>query len=405
VIFTGVSQDVSGLRTNFSGVARADSVADRVRAGGGSVAFLQESVPWFGEFFAKPGDQVTSGAWASGTPALRRAFESDASLLVVHLTGADAVGHAQGTTSTAYAQMVRRQLDIVKTSVAAVRAEPTAGRTHWLIGADHGHVPRGGHGGPEASVTEVAWVLLAAGADEGEALRDSPTRLPATVIAPWMAELLGIDPPREALSGPPPVSAHERSDAAAAETRVGARQASVAHALASAERAAHRTIGFTAAGLALLLAGLVDPLRRARQLAALLPSCAAVASFFALGPGWTFSSIRHETAFFEEAILVLALGAASAWPLAQRWGASPRIAVLLSAVLPVAVFGAVWGDLGRAHAGPAATMLSAASGLLPAGVVLGLLSALAAVSLGRGAAALRRRGSAQRRADSAGDPA
>jgi hypothetical protein len=379
VIFTGVPQDVSGLRTNFEGHARADSLADRVHERGGSVAFLQESVPWFGDFFASSGDLVAGGPWAGGRDVFDRAFASEAALIVVHLTGADAVGHAVGAAHPTYPAMVRRQLDIVKSHVEAVRPSPAAARTHWLIGADHGHVPRGGHGGPEPAVAEVAWVLLAAGADAGAHFVTPSERLPATAIAPWAAQLLGVPAPLEALSAAPRLGLPASTEPAPANETGGfhliARQRAVADALEKGRTQAHRLVVVTTIAASLVLLILGSLWRPRRRLVALLPTAAAIALFLLAGPGVTFSGIRHERVFFQEAVSILALGAALVWPLAARWGASLRASILLSALPPMIAFVAVWGELGTAFLGPRATMLLPSSGLVPPGVLVGVLAA------------------------------
>lgn len=373
VIFTGVSQDVSGLRTNFEGTARADSLADRVHAGGGSVALLQESVPWFGQFFATPADTVVNAPWAGGASAFEQAIASKATLITVHLTGADAVGHARGAADPAYVAMVRRQLDTIVAAVRAADASETASLTHWLVGADHGHTARGGHGGPEPEVTNVAWVQLAAGADRGLARTENPERLPATVVAPWIAQLLRVQAPLEALSAAPIDSAAPWSTAPA--NRLAARQAAVSAAVANAVASTHHEIIKSVVALTAAFVGLLVWSGRRGHAASVLPTIAAIVAFLAFGPGLTFSAIHHERAFLTEAPILLGLGAAITWPLASRWGASLLGAIGWAALVPVGVFAVVGGALGPARLGPIGTMLACASGLVSAGVAAGTLVA------------------------------
>jgi hypothetical protein len=372
VLLTGVPQPVSGIRANDFTRARADSVVDRIHAAGGTAAFVQESVPWFGEMFGGPSDVVANGAWAGGVPAFRQAYDSGASLIVVHLTGADNAGHGSGAASVAYRWTVDRQVEAINALVFSVKETSSARATHWLVGADHGHTQAGGHGGPEPEVSEVSWLLLATGKNEGVRAAAPSTRLPATVIAPFVSSLLGVQAPRHALAIAPalPPAIAMRSIPASALVE---RNTAVDEARRSHEAYVRRRVGFTAVGLVLAgLAGLARLHTRTR-VASITPVLAAVLAFGVLGPGFTLSAIHSERAYLQTVVACLAGGALVCWPAARMAGATITATIAVSLGPALAALALTAGSLGQTEPGPIATLLLASTGLLPPGVTLGVL--------------------------------
>ncbi|RYE84246.1 MAG: hypothetical protein EOO75_18350, partial [Myxococcales bacterium] len=159
VVLTGVPAWVSGIRNNPYTTGRADTVADRVRAAGGQVAWLLDGVPWFHELAGRPDEPVGLGqGWS--VPAFEAAWASGAALIVVHLARTDGVAHHLGTEGDAYREALDAELAHVRALREVVAASPDRDRSWLLVGSDHGHRPAGGHGGPEPVVTQVLWTAL-----------------------------------------------------------------------------------------------------------------------------------------------------------------------------------------------------------------------------------------------------
>lgn len=389
VSLTGVPQRVSGIRANFSTTARADSVADRVHAAGGTVAFLQESVPWYGELFAKPADFVSSAPWAGGTAAFARASEHGAALVVVHLTGADNAGHGSGAGSEAYRWTIDRQIEAIVALVKQAEGTPRERDTRWLVGADHGHTQAGGHGGPEPDVTQVSWLLLAAGRDRDVPTHRVRTRRSATVIAPLIAQLLGVEAPRHALAEPPPlpptIAAPRPVPRMLLPRLFAVQEAEEAHALAI-----RRRMALTQTFFVLAFAVALWRLSWSQLLAAAAPTVLATVAFALLGPGFTLSAIHSEQAFLRSSLFVIALGGGFGWSLSRRTGTAIETALFVGLLPALTTFALTAGSLGTSDLGPVATLLSSSTGLLPPGLALGVVG----VELGARfvARARRRRG-------------
>ncbi len=195
-LLTGAPHSASGVRTNrFEGRARLDSLADRVRAARGSVAFVAEGLDWMRRMHGRPGD--------GGSDDRRSIEELDPHLaafraasapafLIVHVTSTDSSAHAEGIASDAH----RRALERADRAIARVAREAEA----VFVLADHGHRAAGGHGGPEPEVARAPLLARAPGlaARRLEAPVD-PTRLAATFTA-W----LGVEAPRAAAGAPEP---------------------------------------------------------------------------------------------------------------------------------------------------------------------------------------------------------
>lgn len=287
-LFTGAPHSASGVRSNrFEERARLDSLADRVRAAGGSVAFVAEGLDWMRRMHGRPGD-AGSDARASidDLDAHLAAFRaaSAPALLIVHVTSTDSTAHAEGVASDAH----RRALERADRAVARVARDVDA----VVVLADHGHLAAGGHGGPEPEVARAPLLVRAPGL-EGRHLEApvDPTRLAATFAA-W----LGVEAPRAAVGAPEPAllpagvepvgeREHARLASLAAQGRAESR-------LALVER--QRWVVLLAA-LAILMA--LGPIKRAYgfdrsvPVAILLFPLFAVGLHLALGRPLTLSAI------------------------------------------------------------------------------------------------------------------
>lgn len=400
VLLTGVPQAVSGIRNNtHAGRARADDVAARVREAGGTAGWALETVPWFHDLFGAPEDPyerlgdvpplnpVTDRFDPPSPPAgtkfekMARVLSAAPTLAVLHFVGPDHAGHHRGTASPEYRAAAAEAVS----AIAALRAEqaqrPEGARTVWMIGADHGHLPEGGHGGPEASVRRTTWIGLwpAARAETGTLRRppvDVPGVVPADRLAATFAAVLGVPPPREALGEPLPLPDRPVAPSPA----LAARAAAVRDAVAVADRDAHRAVATRAAALALGLLGLGAALvrgerRREKALAlagALLPILGGCLGFWALGPGVTLSAIRTHFGFMSHALLATTLGAAATYPLVRRLAPPRTWLCVASGLLPAAAWAVTAGSMGSSRLPDSLLLLAPATGLLPWGILAGL---------------------------------
>lgn len=188
-LFTGVTPDGSGVRSNrYTGPARLDSLADRVRAAGGDCAWVGEELAWLPELFAADGERVEVGPEALGAE-LDGVLAEGATLTVVHVLRVDESAHEGGVATPEHRAALEAADDLIARVAATLDDE-----TLFAVISDHGHIDGGGHGGFEPEVARVPFLLLAPGIEPG--LRRGV--IPATAIAPTLAAWLGVLPPRTA---------------------------------------------------------------------------------------------------------------------------------------------------------------------------------------------------------------
>ena len=102
-----------------------------------------------------------AGDWKATAHA---AVASDAPLVFVHVLAVDDAGHHHGHDSAEYVAAAR-EADAVIADLVAAR-----GDARWFLLSDHGHRdgPRGGHGGDEPSVRQVAACIAGPGVVPGK---------------------------------------------------------------------------------------------------------------------------------------------------------------------------------------------------------------------------------------------
>lgn len=327
VLFTGVSQELSGVRTNqHLGPAPVDTIMDRVRARGGRVAWALTGVRWMHDLAGRPGEVFLRGAAATDPESFSVAAKAD--LTVLHLVAPDGAGHEHGAASPEYRTAVHRAVDTVM-RLRKLRPDAT-----WFVGADHGHTAKGGHGGPEPEVVHVTWLAFApSGPKGGHDGRVSADRMAAT-----LALAAGVPPPRHALGDalslpgiaapPAPPAREDRRRAVAAVPRANPL--------------------VRAAGLVPVLLLLVG---RSTRWASLVP-LAAFGVHVALGGGPTLSAMPEVTPYVTATLLRMTLGAAIAWALVRRKTSALSLAAS-SVAWPVAALlvhrfalSEVWGSRG-----------------------------------------------------------
>src|SRR5262249_41785755 len=159
-IMTGVAPSWSGVRSNqFSGRVPVDALTQRVQAAGGKVAYVADVSPTLPSMM--PGwDEVRLVPWDGLLASTSRALLADGPALTVFLVDECAhAGHLFGGASPEY----RRAAEKYDELLGAIWAELDPARDTLVVTADHGHLARGGHGGPEPEVVTVPLVLAGAG--------------------------------------------------------------------------------------------------------------------------------------------------------------------------------------------------------------------------------------------------
>ena len=365
---TGAPPVLTGVHTNrFRGGVELDSVFVRARAAGLRVVAVTDDVTWWGEMFPG-GFEDHQASFAAFTDATARAFGPDAGtgdargafgpdagaggagdaggaggargaaaawialggggaaardtgfdVALLHTVIVDSAGHASGAASTAYRDAVSETGVWLRAMLA--RLDPA--RDTLVVVSDHGHLDRGGHGGPEPVVLRVPLFLAGRGARAV-----APARCPAATtmdVAPTLAALAGVAPPRHAV-GRALVELLDlpAEELAAAEALGRARRAALAVALggsaADGERAlasvlprprapAALPLAGAAAGWLVLCAALValaggGARPGARAALALVYPLAAAAVLVAIEP-ISFSAVRAGSAEYAARLLVL----------------------------------------------------------------------------------------------------
>jgi hypothetical protein len=367
-ILTGVPQWAAGILGNGYSRERADGVSDRVRDGGGKVAWMLETVPWFCELFCGPWDLVVRGRVVTIPETFEGVWDSGPNLIVLHLTEVDEAGHRYGAASEEYEAASRRAFGIVASFRAIVRERRGGPSAIWFVGADHGHTPHGGHGGPEEAVRRVSWVALY---DRGSTADASgyaaPPMTPVTALAPTIARALGVSAPRESIAdGLPLMTSFLGEPFHANVERVRAievaRTANRARPLGNARSRAAFIVGLLIATFAAIVIA-----RRKQGLAETFVFVVAVAGFLAVGPGLSMSSVRTEGWYLARGLLTLTTFGAAAWAVARRW-ASPFVSAGACVVFPLLALVAMRGSLGQSDVTAVESVLWPSLGLVPASV-------------------------------------
>jgi hypothetical protein len=198
-ILSGAPQQVSGVTTNwFDTAVPVETLFDVAHAAGAAVVvsapddfetlYLQDRDEIVGRSYFKPwteGEYMSAGYVDEAIALIEREHPQ---LIVVHLPDADDTAHEFGADSEEYRAVLARIDGDLAHLVAAVQDD----RTTFVICADHGHVPSGGHGGWEADAIETPAVFLGRGVQLGSGSMDQSD------IAPTVAALMGWDIPRHA---------------------------------------------------------------------------------------------------------------------------------------------------------------------------------------------------------------
>ncbi len=111
-------------------------------------------------------------------------LEHNPNLMLVHSMEVDQMGHDYGGVSDEYRDAARRNDSYIRDFVEAI---PSPADSIVIVTGDHGHIDRGGHGGPEKPAVEVPLVIFGKGVNNSPA--SGYTQLD---IAPTLSALLGL---------------------------------------------------------------------------------------------------------------------------------------------------------------------------------------------------------------------
>ncbi len=208
VIGTGAWQEQHGQTTNFDGhLIPLDTIFLSARRAGLSTALTGDE-SWktlYGSqvdtMMVEPGpedphhdmDGVRKQDDAIEADALKMLKENRPNLLLIHFTAPDNAYHGYGV----FSPQAQRAVQDVDARVGRLLQAVDLSKTTIFFTADHGHIDRGGHGGPEPVVMNVPFVAA------GNAVKPGKYDLALqTDIAPTAAVLLGTSLPTDNQGNP-----------------------------------------------------------------------------------------------------------------------------------------------------------------------------------------------------------
>ena len=199
-----------------------------------------------------PFDDARYAPWPGGFSEAGAAVAAGNAELVILLVGAvDAAGHAHGAASEEY----RIAAEGADRALARALGHVDLAQDAIVVVADHGHTPRGGHGGVEADVVSVPLVAAGAGIVPGAV----PQNARLVDVAPTVSALLGIPAPGHGLGRTlTEILALSPDDAARRTAADNARLTATTAIVAAAEaRAAVATLAHRAARFAIVGGGVI----------------------------------------------------------------------------------------------------------------------------------------------------
>jgi 2,3-bisphosphoglycerate-independent phosphoglycerate mutase len=200
VMLTGAWQEVHGQPSNYNprrlkvehlfGTARRAGRTTALAAGANAHRLFEPHVAHAVEFPEEPEsapfEHYAGVHRRQGDAALALLRDRRPDLAFLELHAVDEAGHGWGATSAEYRAAAALADDELRRIVQAL----DLAQATLVVTADHGHVPAGGHGGPEAPVMEVPLVMTGAGVRAGA--RGAASQVD---LAPTLAALLGVAVP------------------------------------------------------------------------------------------------------------------------------------------------------------------------------------------------------------------
>ena len=199
VLWTGRTQQESGVLYRIP--ALAEPPVDALPRAVSSRAIAESHpaiVHSFGFASAEPpldreAPEALPEGWREGfAERAVEAIRSDARLVFVHVLRIDEAGHAEGGASEAYAAAAVEADAILGTLLRAEVERGGGGSSRWLVLADHGHRPAGGHGGAEPEIRLVRACVVGDGVLKD--IYDDPVDLHLIDLARFVGESLGVAP-------------------------------------------------------------------------------------------------------------------------------------------------------------------------------------------------------------------
>ncbi len=201
-MLTGVPPWASGVHTNdHEGAVALPSIFAAARRAGVMTHVLADGTDWWTSLFPNDFDSVTivpKANFDGALDALQRPPGDQPSLVLVHIVDADDAAHDFGT-GDAYEVALAAAGQRIQRLIRRLEPADTL-----FVTADHGHIARGGHGGPEPEVMAIPFIAFGAGVvpfQGGEhtwcgSLVDVPTTVAAR---------LGISPPAASFGSQLPI--------------------------------------------------------------------------------------------------------------------------------------------------------------------------------------------------------
>lgn len=209
VMLSGAWSEVNGQTTNYHprplrvehafSVARGQGLLTALAAGAGGLRLFAPYVarpvayprhPETAPFAAYLAAQRIQEAQAR---ALLKDVRGQPGLVMIELHAVDETGHGWGGASPEYARAAGEADEAIRGFASLLDLD----RDTLVVTADHGHVPAGGHGGPEEAVMHVPLVLAGAGIRAGA--RGASRQVD---VAPTLATLLGLAVPSSSQGRP-----------------------------------------------------------------------------------------------------------------------------------------------------------------------------------------------------------
>ncbi len=162
-LWTGLTQQQSGYQYHIGRLPEPPPHAIPTQVDSIAVAESHpEIVHSFGFTRTLPADAPVTPAWRSGefAVAAHEAVASSTPLAFVHVLRIDEAGHAVGGASLRYAAAAAWSDALLGLLHAAAPADAS---TLWVVLADHGHRPAGGHGGSDPQIRLVRACVIGGG--------------------------------------------------------------------------------------------------------------------------------------------------------------------------------------------------------------------------------------------------
>ena len=402
-LLTGAPPGLTGVLTNdHASPAGLESLFDLARAAGWRTALAADGATSWQSLFPSAFDAALVTAPAAFDAALDAWTPPPGSVALVHLDAPDAAAHADGV-GPAYDAAVARVGERLRR--LWTRLDPT--RDTLVVTADHGHLDRGGHGGPEPVVRDVPLFALGFGV--------APTfpadcRHPSVDLAATLAALLDLPAPAASVGRPitelldprlvAPGPAAARTDAQRDLLDAALVSAGSSLDAASAPPRSPAPLPLALAALAALGLGLAlrYVTRRARMadgprwpfaLRGFAYPVLFAAVYASAEPACSFSAVWEREPWLLHITALIAAAATLAWAVTWPFGAHTRLRpqraagwVLFASALPWLAAAGLHGSLGG---GPALGPPEAAFGLLVADLLLagGALTALLLLAFDR----------------------